>query len=477
MAFEGLSSKLQNIFRKLGGKGKLTEKEVKEAMREIKLALLEADVNFSVVKSFINTVSARAVGSDVLQSLTPSQQIIKIVNEELTQLIGGSVVKVEFGPRKPSVFLLAGLQGAGKTTMAGKLAAYLAKTQGKKPLLVACDIYRPAAITQLQVVGEKVNVPVFERGTQDPVKTAKEAIEYASRNFYDLVIIDTAGRLHIDENMMDEIAAIRDAVQPAEILLTIDAMTGQDAVETAKVFNERLDFDGVVLTKMDGDTRGGAALSIKYVTGKPIKFISSGEKMEAMDVFHPGRIADRILGMGDVVSLVEKAQEQFDEKQARETRKKLAKDKFGLMDFYNQIQQVKKMGNIKDLAGMIPGLGKAIKEALGDKKAIKRFGNFFLPMDETLVMCAIDLSGRPYLVYDLNLRTERVGYFDTQMVKEFFYAVSYAAEMNLNIKQFSGENDHHIIEAAFKAFAKALDEATTYDRRLNGKVLSTKGTL
>lgn len=323
MAFEGLSSKLQNIFRKLGGKGKLTEKEVKEAMREIKLALLEADVNFSVVKSFINTVSARAVGSDVLQSLTPSQQIIKIVNEELTQLIGGSVVKVEFGPRKPSVFLLAGLQGAGKTTMAGKLAAYLAKTQGKKPLLVACDIYRPAAITQLQVVGEKVNVPVFERGTQDPVKTAKEAIEYASRNFYDLVIIDTAGRLHIDENMMDEIAAVKQAVNPAETLLVVDAMTGQDAVNVASSFNEKLGITGVILTKLDGDTRGGAALSVRSVTGKPIKFSGIGEKLTDIEPFYPDRMASRILGMGDVLTLIEKAEQAFDEKQAEELTKRL----------------------------------------------------------------------------------------------------------------------------------------------------------
>ena len=356
MAFEGLSSKLQNIFRKLGGKGKLTEKEVKEAMREIKLALLEADVNFSVVKSFINTVSARAVGSDVLQSLTPSQQIIKIVNEELTQLIGGSVVKVEFGPRKPSVFLLAGLQGAGKTTMAGKLAAYLAKTQGKKPLLVACDIYRPAAITQLQVVGEKVNVPVFERGTQDPVKTAKEAIEYASRNFYDLVIIDTAGRLHIDENMMDEIAAIRDAVQPAEILLTIDAMTGQDAVNVAKAFNEKLELTGVIVTKLDGDTRGGAALSVKAVTGKPIKFSGTGEKLTDIEPFHPDRMASRILGMGDMLTLIEKAQSAFDEKKAVELEAKLRNDEFTLEDFLDQFEQMKSMGSMQDIMGMIPGM-------------------------------------------------------------------------------------------------------------------------
>ena len=362
MAFEGLSSKLQNIFRKLGGKGKLTEKEVKEAMREIKLALLEADVNFSVVKSFINTVSARAVGSDVLQSLTPSQQIIKIVNEELTQLIGGSVVKVEFGPRKPSVFLLAGLQGAGKTTMAGK-----------KPLLVACDIYRPAAITQLQVVGEKVNVPVFERGTQDPVKTAKEAIEYASRNFYDLVIIDTAGRLHIDENMMDEIAAVKQAVNPAETLLVVDAMTGQDAVNVASSFNEKLGITGVILTKLDGDTRGGAALSVRSVTGKPIKFSGIGEKLTDIEPFYPDRMASRILGMGDVLTLIEKAEQAFDEKQAEELTKKIKNDKFTLEDFLEQFQQVKKLGSMEEILGMMPGVDASkLKDAKIDQKATAR---------------------------------------------------------------------------------------------------------
>ena len=381
MAFEGLSSKLQNIFRKLGGKGKLTEKEVKEAMREIKLALLEADVNFSVVKSFINTVSARAVGSDVLQSLTPSQQIIKIVNEELTQLIGGSVVKVEFGPRKPSVFLLAGLQGAGKTTMAGKLAAYLAKTQGKKPLLVACDIYRPAAITQLQVVGEKVNVPVFERGTQDPVKTAKEAIEYASRNFYDLVIIDTAGRLHIDEALMDELRRIKAETEPAEILLVVDAMTGQDAVNAAAAFDEALGITGVMLTKLDGDARGGAALSVKAVTGKPIKFAGVGEKLDAIEVFHPDRMASRILGMGDVLTLIEKAEAAVDEKKAQELAEKLKKNRFTLTDYLDQLNSMKNMGSLQELAGMVPGLdAKALAGAKIDEKAMAHTEAIILSM-------------------------------------------------------------------------------------------------
>lgn len=291
MAFEGLSSKLQNVFKKLGGKGKLSEKEVREAMREVKLALLEADVNFAVVKNFVNKVTERAVGSEVLESLTPAQQVIKIVNEELTALMGGTGSKIEFGSKSPSVILLAGLQGAGKTTMAGKLALYLSKQYGKSPMLVACDIYRPAAIDQLKVVGGKVGVPVFERGQADPVETAKLGVEEARRQLKDLVIIDTAGRLHIDEGMMDEIAAIRDAVQPAEILLTIDAMTGQDAVNVAKAFNEKLELTGVIVTKLDGDTRGGAALSVKAVTGKPIKFSGTGEKLTDIEPFHPDRMA------------------------------------------------------------------------------------------------------------------------------------------------------------------------------------------
>ena len=361
MAFEGLSSKLQNVFKKLSGRGKLSEKEVKEAMREVKLALLEADVNFTVVKKFINSVTERAVGAEVLESLTPGQQVIKIVNDELVKLMGGSNAKLEFGSKNPSVILLAGLQGAGKTTMAGKLGAYCQKHFGKSPLLVACDVYRPAAIKQLQVVGEKLNLPVFEKGTQDPVITAREAVEYAKRNMRDLVIVDTAGRLHIDSDMMAEIEKVRDVVNPAEILLVIDAMTGQDAVNTAREFNDRLDFDGVVLTKLDGDTRGGAAISIRSVVNKPLKFISSGEKMDALQVFHPERMADRILGMGDVVSLVERAQEQFDEEEARKLKKKLVKNQFNFNDFIGQIQQIKKMGNLKDLASMLPGMGKMLK--------------------------------------------------------------------------------------------------------------------
>ncbi|MBO6062085.1 MAG: signal recognition particle protein [Clostridia bacterium] len=373
MAFEGLASKLQNIFKKLGNKGKLTEKEVKEALREVRLALLEADVNYTVVKKFVNMVTERAVGSEVLESLTPAQQVIKIVNEELTKLMGGSAAKLDYGSRKPSVFLLAGLQGAGKTTMAGKLAAYLKKHQSKDSLLVACDIYRPAAIKQLQVVGERAGVKVFERGQEDPVETAKLAVEFAERNFLDVVIIDTAGRLHIDDAMMEEIAAIKEATSPSEILLVVDAMTGQDAVNVAESFNELLDITGVLLTKMDGDTRGGAALSVKEVTGQPIKFSGTGEKLTDIEVFHPDRMASRILGMGDMLSLIEKAEQAFDEKKALELTNKLRRDEFTLDDFLEQFEQVKQMGSLEELVGMIPGLNSAqLKGAQVDGKAVSR---------------------------------------------------------------------------------------------------------
>ena len=371
MAFEGLASKLQNIFKKLGNKGKLSEKEVKEALREVRLALLEADVNYTVVKKFVNSVTERAVGSEVLESLTPAQQVIKIVNEELTSLMGGSAAKLDYGSRKPSVFLLAGLQGAGKTTMAGKLAAYLKKHQSKDALLVACDIYRPAAIKQLQVVGEKAGVKVFERGQADPVETAKLAIEYAEKNFLDVVIIDTAGRLHIDEAMMDEIAAVKEAARPSEVLLVVDAMTGQDAVNVAKSFHEKLGLTGVILTKLDGDTRGGAALSVREVTGQPIKFSGTGEKLTDLEVFHPDRMASRILGMGDMLSLIEKAEQAFDEKKAQELTNKLRKNEFTLEDFLEQFQQVKSMGSLEELAGMIPGLNSdKLKGAQVDTKAV-----------------------------------------------------------------------------------------------------------
>ncbi len=373
MAFEGLASKLQHIFKKLGNKGKLSEKEVKEALREVRLALLEADVNYTVVKSFINHVTERAVGSEVLESLTPAQQVIKIVNEELTSLMGGQAARLEYGSRKPSVFLLAGLQGAGKTTMAGKLATYLKKHQSKEALLVACDIYRPAAIDQLKIVGEKAGVKVFERGQADPVETAKLAVEFAERNFLDVVIVDTAGRLHIDETMMEEIAAIKEAVEPSEILLVVDAMTGQDAVNVAKSFHEKLGLTGVILTKLDGDTRGGAALSVREVTGQPIKFSGTGEKLTDLEVFHPDRMASRILGMGDMLTLIEKAEKAFDEKKALELTAKLRKDEFTLDDFLDQFQQVKSMGSLDELVGMIPGMNASqLKGAQVDQKAVGR---------------------------------------------------------------------------------------------------------
>ena len=379
MAFEGLTEKLQGALRKLSSKGKLTEDNVKEGMREVRMALLEADVNYAVAKDFIKKVTARCVGTEITGTLSASQQVIKIVNEEMTQLMGGENARLTWSSGPLTVYMLCGLQGAGKTTMAAKLANYLAK-QGKKPMLAACDIYRPAAINQLQVVGKQVNVPVYEHGTQDPVKTALEAVERARYLGRDVLIIDTAGRLHIDQELMDELVRIKENVHPQEILLVVDAMTGQDAVNTAKEFNDRLDFDGVVLTKLDGDTRGGAALSIRTVVTKPIKLVGTGEKLEALDVFHPDRMADRILGMGDIVSLVERAQEQFDEEEARKLQRKIQKNQFDFNDFLGQIHQIKKMGNLKDLASMIPGVGKALKDVEIDDNAFKSIEAIILSM-------------------------------------------------------------------------------------------------
>lgn len=360
--FENLQERLERSFKILRGEGKITEINISATLKDIRRALLDADVSFRVAKDFCDKVKEKAMGQNVLTAVKPQQMMVKIVHDELTDFMGGQSQEIRV-KGTPGIVLVAGLNGSGKTTFAAKLAHYLKSKKGMKVLLAACDTFRPAAIEQLQVLGAQIDVPVYtEEGVKDNIAIARRAISKARAEGYSVVIIDTAGRLAVDQELMDEISALRKAVQPTESLFVVDAMTGQDAVETAKIFNERLDFDGVVLTKMDGDTRGGAALSIKYVTGKPIKFISSGEKMETLDVFHPERIADRILGMGDVVSLVEKAQEQFDEKQARETRKKLAKNQFGLMDFYNQIQQIKKMGNIKDLAGMLPGVGKLIKD-------------------------------------------------------------------------------------------------------------------
>lgn len=371
MAFEGISTKLQSVFKKLTGKGRLSEKDVKEAMREIKLALLEADVNFVVVKDFVKKVTERAVGADVLESLTPGQQIIKIVNEELTALMGSTNARLDFGSTKPAVILMAGLQGAGKTTMCGKLSLLLKKQYGKNPLLCACDIYRPAAIDQLKVVGEKAGVPVFEKGKTDPVQVATEALEYARRNFYDVLIVDTAGRLHIDSDMMEELVRIKEAVRPAEILLVIDSMTGQDAVNAAKAFHETVPLTGVILTKLDGDTRGGAALSVKAVTGKPIKFAGVGEKLTDIEPFHPDRMASRILGMGDMLTLIEKAQQAFDEKKAVELEKKVRTASFDLNDYLEQMDQMQSMGSMEDILKMIPGASKLGNVQI-DEKAVAR---------------------------------------------------------------------------------------------------------
>lgn len=362
MIFEGLSDKLQNTFKKLKGKGKLTEKDIDAAMREVKLALLEADVNFKVVKQFIKSIKERAVGSEVLESLTPAQQVIKIVNEELTQLMGGTQSKLTFSSSGLTVILMAGLQGTGKTTTCGKLALYL-KKQNKNPLLAACDVYRPAAVQQLKVVGEKVDTPVFSmtEGTKAE-KIAEAALRFAQEERHDVLIIDTSGRLHIDSELMDELERIKRCTKPHEILLVVDAMTGQDAVNAAEGFNEKLGIDGIIMTKLDGDTRGGAALSVKEVTGKPIKFIGAGEKSDALEPFFPDRMASRILGMGDVLSFIEKAQENFDDKKAKELEKKMKNQDFNLEDFLEQLQQMKSMGSINQLMEMIPG---ANKKALG----------------------------------------------------------------------------------------------------------------
>ena len=369
--FENLSDRLERSFKILKGEGKITEINVAETLKDVRRALLDADVNYKVAKSFTDTVKAKAMGMNVLAAVKPSQLMVKIVHDELAELMGGKAVELKL-EGKPSIILMSGLQGSGKTTFTGKLANMLKNKNHKKPLLVACDVYRPAAIDQLKVVGETLGVPVYtEPDNKNVVEIANNAIREAKAKGYDVIIVDTAGRLAVDEEMMNEIANLKEAINPDETLFVVDSMTGQDAVNTAKEFNDRLDFDGVVLTKLDGDTRGGAALSIRTVVTKPIKFVGTGEKMDAVDVFHPERMADRILGMGDIVSLVERAQQQFDEKQAKELEKKIRKNKFDFNDFMGQIQQIKKMGNIKDLAAMIPGVGKAIKDVDIDDNAFK----------------------------------------------------------------------------------------------------------
>jgi signal recognition particle subunit SRP54 len=381
--FENLNERLERSFKLLKGQGKITEINIAETLKEVRRALLDADVNYKIAKQFTETVKQQAIGQEVLKSVKPGQMMVKIVHDELAELMGGHFTDINI-KGTPSVILMSGLQGSGKTTFSGKLAGYLRSKRGKNPLLVACDVYRPAAINQLKVIGEQINTQVYtEDGNLNPVKIAENAVRYAKQNDFDLVIIDTAGRLAVDEQMMKEISAIKSAVNPQEILFVVDSMTGQDAVNTAKEFNDRLDFDGVVLTKLDGDTRGGAALSIRSVVNKPIKFVGTGEKLEALDVFHPERMADRILGMGDIVSLVERAQEQFDADEARKLQSKLAKNQFGFSDFLKQIQQIKKMGNLKDLASMIPGMSKVMKDVDIDDNAFKSIEAIIYSMTQT----------------------------------------------------------------------------------------------
>ena len=369
--FENLSERLERSFKILKGEGKITEINVAETLKDVRRALLDADVNYKVAKQFTDTVKTKALGQDVLTAVKPGQLMVKIVHDELATLMGGEPAEVNLS-QNPSIILMSGLQGSGKTTFSGKLAKMLKSKKGKRPLLVACDVYRPAAIEQLKVLGEQIDVPVYtEEDSKDPVSISANAVKYAKENHFDLVIVDTAGRLAIDEQMMNEIEAIKKKINPTETLFVVDSMTGQDAVNTAKEFNDRLDFNGVVLTKLDGDTRGGAALSIRSVVNKPIKFVGTGEKLDAIDQFHPARMADRILGMGDIVSLVERAQEQYDEEEAKRLQKKIAKNQFDFNDFLSQIAQIKKMGNLKELASMIPGVGKAIKDIDIDDNAFK----------------------------------------------------------------------------------------------------------
>lgn len=426
--FQNLSDKLANAFSKFRNKGKLTEADVREGMREVKLALLEADVNFKVVREFIKKVTERAVGAEVLESLVPSQQIIKIVNEELVELMGKSQAKLEISSKPPTIVMMVGLQGSGKTTHSGKLAG-MYKKQGKNPLLVACDIYRPAAIKQLEVVGETLGISVFQMGTESPVKIASEAVKYADKNGYDMVFLDTAGRLHVDEVLMQELSDIKKAVNPTEILLVVDSMTGQDAVNVAESFNELLDITGVILTKLDGDTRGGAALSVRYVTGKPIKFVGTGEKLDMIEPFYPDRMASRILGMGDVLSLIEKAEQSFDQKKAEEMEKKLREASFTLTDYLEQFRQIKNMGNIKDILAMLPGMSSAVKDADIDDRALSRTEAIILSM-------TVREREHPEI---LNAsRKKRVAAGSGTSVEEVNRLLKQYEQMNKMMKQFMG---------------------------------------
>ena len=427
MAFEGLTDKISGIFKKLRGKGRLKESDVKEAMREIRMALLEADVSYKVVKDFTKSVTERCVGVDVLESLSPAQMIIKIVNEELTKLMGSDAKHITINPNGPTVVMLVGLQGAGKTTNGSKLAG-LMKRQGKNPLLVGCDIYRPAAIAQLKVCAEKLGIPVFERGQSDPVQTAKEAVSYARQRGYDMVFLDTAGRLHIDEALMEELQDIKAAVKPQEIMLVVDAMTGQDAVNAAQSFNEWLDIDSVMLSKLDGDARGGAALSVRAVTGKPIKFSGIGEKLEDIETFHPDRMASRILGMGDVLSLIEKAEQAYDAKKAAEMEEKLKSNRFTLQDFYDQMVQMKSMGSMQDILAQMPG-GASLKNVQLDEKAMARTEAIILSMTpkERENPNIIGASRKKRIAAGSGVKVEDVN----RLLKSF-------EQMRSLIKQFSG---------------------------------------
>lgn len=429
--FSGLTDKMNQALRSFRNKGKLTEADVKAGMREVKLALLEADVNFRVVKDFVKAVETRAVGAEVMESLVPSQQIIKIVNEELTALMGGSCERLNFSNRPPSVVMMVGLQGSGKTTHCAKLAKLL-KSQGKRPLLVACDTYRPAAVKQLQVVGAQIDVPVFSiEGCTDPVKIANEGIEHAKKHGHDIVFLDTAGRLHIDEALMQELKTIKQTVQPQEILLVVDAMTGQDAVNVASSFNELLDITGVVMTKLDGDTRGGAALSIRHVTGKPIKFIGTGEKLDAIEPFYPDRMASRILGMGDVLSLIEKAEAAFDEKKARALEEKLRRSEFTLNDFLEQFRQVKGMGNLDQMLSMLPGINKAkLKDVSIDERQLARTEAIMLSMTE---------QEREHPEIISASRRRRIAAGCGQKVEDVNRLLKQYEQMRQMMKQFSGK--------------------------------------
>ncbi|AWA29856.1 signal recognition particle protein [Flavobacterium magnum] len=415
--FDNLSEKLDKAFHILKGHGKITEINVADTLKEVRRALLDADVNFKIAKEFTNTVKEKAIGQDVLTTLQPGQLLVKLVKDELTELMGGDVAGINLSGN-PTVILMSGLQGSGKTTFSGKLANHLKTKRNKKPLLVACDVYRPAAINQLHVVGDQIGVEVYsELGNNNPVEIALNAVKYAKEKGYNVVIVDTAGRLAVDEEMMTEIANVHKALNPQETLFVVDSMTGQDAVNTAKAFNDRLNFDGVILTKLDGDTRGGAALTIKSVVNKPIKFVGTGEKMEAIDVFYPNRMAERILGMGDVVSLVERAQEQFNEEEARKLQKKIAKNEFGFDDFLSQIQQVKKMGNMKDLVGMIPGASKAMKDVEIEDDAFKHIEAIIYSMTpaERSRPAIIDMKRKTRIAKGAGRRIEEVN----QLMKQF----------------------------------------------------------